>query len=164
MARTAENLIRRAILPAFVLLAGCSYSATGRLRAAPSDPFLMPLIEATAPVTHGIVFDAESGAHTRVDDAEVLRTIWYEMNVKQVDDGFLCLCAADLVIYYFQAEKFLAAVGVQEGPSPSWVNGDFDGDLLLEEESKRRLSAWVGRLRAAGRPVDAESLDLPSLD
>ena len=78
------------------------------------------------------------------------------------EEGFTCLCYADLVVVWLRDDQRLAAFGLQPDSYLTWPEGPATGDLLISNEDAAQLHALVMSAFAAGTPIPFSQV--PSLE
>jgi hypothetical protein len=80
----------------------------------------------------------------------------------QQEEGFTCLCYADLVLVWLRDDQRLAAIGLQPENALTWPEGPVSGDLIIPEDNIAQLHALISAAFADGKPIPF--VQVPSLE
>jgi hypothetical protein len=115
-------------------LLSCDRSATPEAKA-----FAKAIADADRLV---MVHNADGSGH--LVPVETGREIYRAMRSHTgMEEGFSCLCYADLVLVWYTGERVLCAIGLQPDGMLSWPNGPVQGDMRLSEEAAQDLHAQL---------------------
>jgi hypothetical protein len=71
------------------------------------------------------------------------------------EDGFQCLCNAELIVILYVKDAAIAAIGLQPDGSISWPDGDVPGDLTFSDKDRIAIATYYQRLFETGTLIDA---------
>ncbi|MFT5129605.1 MAG: hypothetical protein ACI8W8_003230 [Rhodothermales bacterium] len=71
-----------------------------------------------------------------------------------VEDGFQCLCNADLIVILYIKDAAIAAIGLQPDGTISWPDGVVGGDLTFSDTDRIAIAAYYQRLFEIGTLID----------
>jgi hypothetical protein len=85
-----------------------------------------------------------------VRDAELIADLVRHIEIDEDNSGFHCMCCGSPTLEFYRGRKLVVSLGYHHGESVRWLDGQWPGDGLLEEDSKTFLMDWLAERGVSG--------------